>query len=51
MQCLVRMKFKLEPEIAHLWQGHENGNMTMLDDVKLRGLNNVLPAYMHTTSF
>ena len=37
------MEFKLEPEIAHLWQGHENGNMTLLDDVKLGGLNNVLP--------
>ena len=37
------MEFKVEPEIAHLRQGHENGNMALFDDVKLRGLDNVLP--------
>ena len=36
------MEFELESEIAHLWQGHENWHMSLLDDVKLRGLDNVL---------
>ena len=37
------MEFKLEPEVAHLWQRHENRYMPLLDDVTLRGLDNVLP--------